>query len=90
VSIGFTIDLKEPSTPVGFRSAIGLLGLAFTQHKMPSKHDTHGMEAARLVGRRVAKTGVLLKIGRTTLADKAKIGTSWASMQVPLVKGGDQ
>lgn len=52
-------------------------------------HDTHGLEAARLVGRRVAKTGVLLKIGRATLGNMAKIDTSWASMQVPLVKGGD-
>ena len=51
--------------------------------------DTHGMEAARLVGRRVAKTAALLQAGKTALKDRPQIDTSWTSMQIPLVEGGD-
>lgn len=51
--------------------------------------DEHSMEAARLVGRRVAKTAALLQTGEKALKDRQEVDTSWASMQVPLVKGGD-
>ncbi len=51
--------------------------------------DEHGMEAARLVGRRVAKAAALLHSGKVALRDRGEIDTSWMSMQVPLVKGGD-
>jgi len=51
--------------------------------------DKHGMEAARLVGRRVAKTAAFLQAGKAALKDRPQIDTSWTSMQIPLVEGGD-
>jgi len=46
--------------------------------------DVHGLEAARLVGKRVARTGALLAVGREELAQASNIDTSWRSMNAPL------
>ena len=53
------------------------------------KADKHGMESARLVGRRVARTGALLRAGRKELGERANIDLTWRSMDTPLNIGGD-
>ena len=53
------------------------------------KQDKQGLESARLVGRRIARTAGLLKSGKQALGARAEIDVSWRSMQIPMSKGGD-
>ena len=53
------------------------------------KRDKQGLESARLMGRRVTRTAVLLKLGKQALGAKAVMDVSWRSMQIPMSKGGD-
>jgi len=53
------------------------------------KKDRLGLAAARLVGRRVAKTALLLAAGGEALAEARKVDTSWRSEKGDLLEGGD-
>lgn len=61
-------------------------GLRSTQDAV--KQDKQELEAARLVGRRIARTAALLKSGKQALGPKAEIDVSWRSMELPIFEQG--
>ncbi len=78
---------------LGFVTVGGFyIGGAAWTHMDPSldavRKDKVGLAAARLVGRRVAKTAALLAAGRESLRPVAEADTSWLSEAADLLEGG--
>ena len=67
----------------------GAAWTGFRSERDAVQRDEHGLGAARLVGRRVARTAALLKEGKTALGERAAMDVTWRSLGTPLVKGGD-
>lgn len=54
------------------------------------KHDRLGLAAARLVGRKVAKTALLLQVGGEALDAVKTADTSWRSEAAAVLEGGER